>query len=215
MKSTNITVKEIILLAFTTFSGVSLILVCFLFQAISRGIGMFLVPLLFIFILVMVIISLVFGIRALIRNRHLNIRKTIPLYIVISSIIIAALLFNNNWVIHHDFYKYYPERSEIVEQILSGELMPDEKGYVELPEESQLLSDDGNVIVGTYMDKPAIVFYYEAGISISIAKGFLYLPDDNADFSRYRYASVKIDRDYGKGWYYCKEIEWWYHSEMT
>lgn len=78
-------------------------------------------------------------------------------------------LFNEMKLREYNFKKYQNERTEIVELILQGEMLPDENGIISLPEslKNEEMARDGYV----YLTEN--IFNIDSGINITLQSEYL------------------------------------------
>ena len=125
-----------------------------------------------------------------------------PLFVGITFIIIANLLFNEMKLRDYNFKKYQAERQKIVELVIKEELVPDDTGRITLPKEMQNdeMARGGSVYIVQYKSKTGIYFCTFSGVLESSA-GFVYLLDDME--GAYLQNTIIIHEQYADNWYFC------------
>lgn len=138
---------------------------------LENSMTVFLYPLFSIALIVLIIISCLASFGYFI-NKLLSTHKIyfcIPLLITIILFSMSNELFNEMKLREYNFKKYQNERTEIVELILQGEMLPDENGIISLPEslKNEEMARDGYV----YLTEN--IFNIDSGINITLQSEYL------------------------------------------
>lgn len=171
---------------------------------LENSMTVFLYPLFSIALIVFIIISCLASFGYFI-NKLLSTHKIyfcIPLLITIILFSMSNELFNEMKLREYNFKKYQNERTEIVELILQGEMLPDENGIISLPEKlkNEEMARDGYVYIVNYESKIGIYFCTFTGLMESSA-GYVYLTENifNIDSG----INITLQSEYSENWYFC------------
>lgn len=171
---------------------------------LENSMTVFLYPLFSIALIVLIIISCLASFGYFI-NKLLSTRKfyfCIPFLITIILFSMSNELFNEMKLREYNFKKYQNERTEIVELILQGEMLPDENGIISLPEslKNEEMARDGYVYIVNYGSKAGIYFCTRTGLMESSA-GYVYLTGNifNIDSG----INITLQSEYLENWYFC------------
>ena len=127
-----------------------------------------------------------------------------PLLIVLSSHLVDNIFFNELKLREDNFNKYQEKREIVIELILKEELMPDERGIVDLPEylKDEGMAIGGRVYIVRYKLETGVYFCTFSGVMDSSA-GFVYLTDEISDVDFYNNNDISLQNQYQDNWYFC------------
>lgn len=147
------------------------------------------------------LVSVIYFFKKFLKERKYYV--CIPVFISVVAFITVHIFFCETKLREYNFYKYREKREEIVRQILHGELAPNDRGIIELPEELQdeEMAREGYVYVVNYLANEGIYFCTFSGL-LETSSGYMYLTDESNIVNSSSEEIVVLEK-YEERWYYC------------
>ena len=187
-------------------SVLTIIIVAFEWSIIDLITPFLMMPLLAVTFLVF-FVGLAFSLSCLFKFKEIKWLALVPLLVQLAAIFILVFVpFTKIWV-NADFHFYKSQRQDVVERVVSGDLVANvsyNSSLIALGYEYSKISMGGNEIIVQERDNMTYILFFTFRGILDNYSGFLYVPDggDPRNFRDLHEDDVTQIIKYGENWYY-------------